>query len=107
MPRITFLQDDGTRILLEVQNGKNLMQAATGAGIEGIIGDCGGNLACATCHVFVDEDFLGVLPEPTQYERDMLDFTATPTKTNSRLCCQIIGTDALDGLLVTIPEAQE
>lgn len=107
MPNVTFIEWGGNETPVDVENGKNLMQAGTAAGISGIIGDCGGNLSCATCHVFVDPDYIPRIPAPNDYEKDMLEFTATAAEDNSRLCCQIVMSDALDGLIVWLPQTQE
>jgi len=86
--------------------GGSLMEALRGANIEGIVAECGGSLACASCHVFVDDDWFAKTGEPEGMEHDMLDCTATDRKPGSRLSCQVKLTEALDGLRVTIPETQ-
>jgi len=82
------------------------MMAATGHGIDGIVGDCGGVMSCATCHVFVEPAFAGLLPPPVGTEDQMLDYTAAERQTNSRLSCQIAMTNALDGITVRIADPQ-
>ena len=81
------------------------MQAAKQADLKEIPADCGGNMACATCHVYIDKDWLGKTGEATDMENDMLDF-AFDVEDNSRLSCQIKVTDELDGLVVKLPEKQ-
>ena len=82
------------------------MQAAVAAGISGIAADCGGLMTCATCHVFVQESFLALIGPPDAEERGMLEFAAVPVRPNSRLSCQIILTEALEGLTVELPATQ-
>lgn len=82
------------------------MVAASNHGIEGIIGDCGGAMSCATCHVFVDSAFSDLLPPVNDTENQMLDYTAVLREPNSRLSCQIVMSDAIDGITVQIPETQ-
>lgn len=96
----------GAPIALPCQTGQSLMQAAVDAGVPGIEADCGGMLTCATCHVYVREPFLALLPDMTADEDSMLDFTADLRKPNSRLSCQIPLTEALDGLAVDLPATQ-
>ncbi|WP_287431241.1 2Fe-2S iron-sulfur cluster-binding protein [Sphingobium sp.] len=82
------------------------MRAALNEGLEGMVGECGGGLACATCHCYVEEDWADRLPAPAQTELDMLECTASERRPSSRLGCQIIVSDALDGLVVHLPAAQ-
>ncbi|WP_434403884.1 2Fe-2S iron-sulfur cluster-binding protein [Sphingobium sp. DN12] len=86
--------------------GENLMRAALNEGLDGMVGECGGGLACATCHCYVEEDWADRLPAPAQTELDMLECTASERRPSSRLGCQIIASDALDGLVVHLPAAQ-
>ena len=97
---------DGASHHVEASVGESLMQAALRNGIEGIVAECGGECACATCHVYVAERFVGMLPPPDSVEADMLDFVAAERKTNSRLSCQIKLVAQLDGIEVTLPEKQ-
>jgi ferredoxin, 2Fe-2S len=90
----------------DVKIGQSLMQGATHAGIEGIAADCGGSLSCATCHVYVDEAWLDKLPAPSADELSMLELTAAERLPNSRLSCQLMATEALDGLRITLPPTQ-
>lgn len=106
MPKAIFLASNGESVVLEVKAGENLMRAATQAGVTGIIGDCGGNLACSTCHVYVDENFLRLLDLPSDHEDDMLEYTAAPRTPTSRLCCQIIMSDTLSGIRVEVAHPQ-
>jgi 2Fe-2S ferredoxin len=106
MPKAIYLSSDGSRSEVDVAVGTSLMQAAGANCIEGIVGDCGGNLSCATCHVFVDEGFLDLLPPVSTSEDQMLDYTAAGRQANSRLSCQLVMTEALDGLTVRIADPQ-
>jgi 2Fe-2S ferredoxin len=105
MARITFILKDGTDCAAEAEPGMTVMEAAVKNSIPGIAAECGGACACATCHVYVDEAWREATGEPEQMEEDMLDF-AFDVQPTSRLSCQIKVTDALDGLVVRIPEKQ-
>lgn len=105
MPTVTFISHHGQRHVVDVPVGETLMRAATDNNVHGIDGDCGGQCACATCHVYVDASWASRLPAMQARENDMLDFTTT-RQDSSRLACQIVITDALDGLTVTMPEGQ-
>lgn len=107
MPDITFIQADGTEHGLEAPAGVSLMQVATGAGIAGILADCGGQAQCATCHVYVDLAWSDRLPAPRPIEQAMLDCTAAERLPQSRLACQITITEDLQGLVVRMPEFQQ
>ena len=105
MTKITYkTQDDKTHII-DVQNGLTVMEGAIQNSIPGIDADCGGGMSCATCHVYVNEEWLDKLPAKEDGEEDMLDMAFEPKK-NSRLSCQIIVSDTLDGLVVNIPSKQ-
>ena len=105
MPKITYkTQDDKTHII-DVQNGLTVMEGAIQNDIPGIDADCGGGMSCATCHVYVNEEWLDKLPAKEDGEEDMLDMAFEPKK-NSRLSCQLIVSDTLDGLVVKIPSEQ-
>lgn len=106
MPRITYVQADGSSQILEPSTGKSLMLAAQSHGVAGILGECGGQAMCATCHVYVEESYLGRLPEMTEDEDVMLEEAVAPRRPNSRLSCQIAVTDELDGLVLHLPEEQ-
>ena len=101
MPRLVFIESDGTRNVVDAPLGLSILEIAHRNGID-IEGACEGSLACSTCHVIVDASWFGRLEEPSEDEEDMLDlaFGLTPT---SRLGCQIIITEELDGLTVTLP----
>lgn len=106
MPRVTFLRPGARTVEIEAAAGLSLMLAAVRAQVPGILGECGGSLACATCHVYVDPAFAAGLPPVTAAEDEMLDATASERRATSRLSCQIVLADALDGLVVTVPDAQ-
>ena len=106
MPHVVFIQPTGESHTVDVASGTSLMTAAVKHGVEGIIGECGGVCMCATCHIYVREDFLDKLPPILDTEEAVLDVTNAERMPNSRLSCQIKMTDALDGLTVTIPSSQ-
>ena len=106
MPDITFIEPDGREIGFEAPAGVSLMQAATGFGLAGIVAECGGSAMCATCHVYVDEAWVDKLPAPLSNELELLECTAAERLGNSRLSCQIKLTDAMQGLVVRIPDRQ-
>jgi ferredoxin, 2Fe-2S len=106
MPKITFVSPDGGRTTVEATDGDSVMQAALANGVEGIVAECGGAMMCATCHVYVDDDWESAVGEASEEERGMLDFAASEVKPASRLSCQIAITDDLDGLVVHLPDAQ-
>lgn len=103
MTTVTFITADHQRHPILAQDGISLMENARRANVRGIVAECGGACACATCHVHVADDWLLAVGEPDAMERDMLDFAAD-LRPNSRLSCQIRVTAALDGLIVYIPE---
>jgi len=105
MPKITYLDSSGNRKEIEVQKGLTVMEGAIQNNIPGIDADCGGSMACATCHVYVKEEWFNKLNKIEDGEQDMLDMAFEPKK-NSRLSCQIIVKDELDGLVVTTPSKQ-
>ena len=105
MPKITYIENSGNSQIIEVANGLSVMEGAVQNDIPGIDADCGGGMACATCHVYVKEKWLDRLPKKEEVEEDMLDMAYEP-KRNSRLSCQIIVSDELDGLSVSIPSKQ-
>jgi ferredoxin, 2Fe-2S len=107
MPDITFIQPDGSEQGFEAPEGVSLMQAATGYGVAGMVADCGGELRCATCHVYVDPAWAGQLPPPAAGELEMLGYTADERLPTSRLACQIRLTAELQGLVVRVPEFQQ
>ena len=105
MAKITYVSHDNQIHTVDVQNGLTVMEGAVQNDIPGIDADCGGGMACATCHVYVNEDWFDKLPQKEDGEEDMLDMAYEPKK-NSRLSCQIIVSDELDGLIVNIPSSQ-
>ena len=105
MPKVTYIEHDGTEHAVDLDAGLTVMEGAVNNGIPGIEGDCGGACACSTCHVYVDEKWRDKLKPAEDMETDMLDFAYEPDE-SSRLGCQITVTDALDGLVVRMPEKQ-
>ncbi|MFD3191353.1 2Fe-2S iron-sulfur cluster-binding protein [Sedimentitalea sp. HM32M-2] len=106
MAKITYIEHDGTQHQVEVANGLTVMEGARDNNIPGIEADCGGACACSTCHVYVDPAWIEKLPAKDDMEMDMLDFAYEPDPERSRLTCQIKVSDALDGLIVQMPEKQ-
>ena len=104
--RIQLIEADGRIHDLEGKAGQSLMRAAVDAGVEGIKADCGGLMTCATCHVYVDEAWAERLPEPSFDENAMLEMTAAERQPTSRLSCQIVLAETLDGFVAGIPETQ-
>ncbi len=105
MAKITFNTHDDKTHTVDVQNGLTVMEGAVQNDVPGIDADCGGGMACATFHVYVNEDWIDKLPDKEDGEEDMLDMAYEP-KSNSRLSCQITVSDELDGLVVSIPSKQ-
>ncbi len=105
MPKITYIDPSGKEHVVEAPVGQTVMEAAVKHAVPGIDADCGGACACATCHVYVDPEWLDKTGERNSMEESMLDF-ANEVEDNSRLSCQIKITEALDGLLVRIPKSQ-
>ena len=105
MAKITYIDYQDNSKTIEVENGLTVMEGAIQNDIPGIDADCGGSMACATCHVYVEENWLDKIPKAEEAEVDMIDMATDPKK-NSRLSCQIIISDELDGLTVTTPEKQ-
>ena len=105
MPKITYIEHNGESHTIEVTNGLSVMEGAVQNNIPGIDADCGGSMACATCHVYVKEEWFNKLPKKEDGEEDMLDMAFEPKK-NSRLSCQLMVSDQLDGLVVNLPEKQ-
>lgn len=105
MPNVTYRQHDGTETTIDVPVGWSLMEAAVQNGINGIVAECGGGCACATCHVYVEGD-TAALPAIGDMEGDMLECTAAERQPNSRLSCQLRMSEALDGMVVLVPEHQ-
>jgi len=103
MPKITYVTSDGNRHEVEVETGYSVMEGAINNDIDGIVAECGGACACATCHSYIDEGWLDKLPEMDDMEDSMLD-AAFERKSNSRLSCQIEVSEALEGLVVYVAE---
>ena len=105
MTKITYIEHDGKEHTVDVQNGLTVMEGAVQNDIPGIDADCGGSMACATCHVYVKDDWYDKLDEKSEGEDDMIDQAYEPKK-NSRLSCQITVSDKIEGLIVRLPEKQ-
>ena len=105
MPKITYIENNGNPHTIEVAAGLSVMEGAVQNDIPGIDADCGGGMACATCHVYVNEEWFDKLPKKEDGEEDMLDMAYEPNKF-SRLSCQVIVSNELDGLIVNIPVKQ-
>ena len=105
MAKITYKDHEGGSRTIEVENGLSVMEGAIQKDVPGIDADGGGSMACATCHVYVEEKWLDKLPKAEDAEVDMIDMAYEPKK-NSRLSCQLIVSDELDGLTVTTPAKQ-
>jgi ferredoxin, 2Fe-2S len=105
MPKIIYIDKSGNSKTVEVEVGLSVMEGAIQNNIPGIDADCGGSMACATCHVYVEEKWLNKLTKVEDAEVDMIDMAFEPKK-NSRLSCQLIVSNDLDGLTVTTPEKQ-
>lgn len=105
MPAVTIVEHNGRKHLLEASCGTSIMQVAMDNMVEGIVAECGGGGSCATCHCYIDPDWSDRAGELSGIEKDMLDMVLEP-QANSRLSCQVIMTDDLDGLVVRLPAAQ-
>jgi 2Fe-2S ferredoxin len=103
MPKIIFIHQDGTRKEVEVEPGYSVMEAAINNDIEGIVAECGGACACATCHSYVDEAWMDKMPPMSDMEDSMLD-AAYERRDNSRLTCQIEMKDEFDGLVIHVAD---
>lgn len=106
MTIINFVTANGVLHPVEAEDGLSLMQTARTAGLPGIVAECNGNAACATCHVYIDEEVAKTLPPPQDQEEDLLTFTASERRHGSRLSCQVLVSPALDGVVVEIPPTQ-
>jgi len=105
MPKITYIEHNGTEHVVDAEVGMTVMEAAIKNKVPGIEAECGGACSCATCHVYVEDAWRKVVGEPEEMEEDMLDF-AFDVRESSRLSCQIRVTDELEGLVVRVPEKQ-
>lgn len=103
MPNVTYVHSDGSRETLDVRVGQSVMDASVQAGLTGIIAECGGSCSCGTCHIYVEDEWFSKLDPVTQDEADILGFVVEP-RPNSRLACQIIVSNELDGLIVHTPQ---
>ncbi|MBD8890708.1 2Fe-2S iron-sulfur cluster-binding protein [Roseibium litorale] len=106
MPKLIFIEADGTRTEVDAQIGKSVMETARDGNVAGVVADCGGSLACATCHCYFSEDQMAALPSKSDTEADMLDFANAEVKDGSRLSCQIIVTEDMDGWEIRVPDTQ-
>jgi len=106
MTKVIFLDSAGSRTEAEVDDESSVMELAVANDVEGVVAECGGNCSCATCHVYVDPGWFGRLPAMDEMEDEMLDGTAAERRPTSRLSCQIAIGDALDGLIVEVPDRQ-
>jgi len=106
MPQITYVLADGARRAIEVPTGANVMRTAIEHDVPGIVAECGGAAACATCHVWVEPEFLAKLPLMTEIEDEMLESTAAERRRESRLSCQLVMRPGLDTLVVRVPPEQ-
>lgn len=105
MPKVTYVSHDGNERTVEAAPGTSVMEAAISNSVDGIVAECGGSMACATCHVFVDEAWLGRIAPMSPNEDGLLD-CRDDRADNSRLSCQIVLDDTLDGIVVRLPESQ-
>ncbi len=107
MPKVIYVGDDGQEFAVDAAIGESVMAAAVKNGVPGIVGECGGNASCATCHVWVREEFASAVgPPPNDMEEDLLDLAVSERREGSRLSCQLsVGPD-LEGLTVDVPPVQ-
>ena len=106
MPKVVYVEDAGQEHPVEATVGESVMTTAVKNGVPGIIGECGGNASCGTCHVWVREEFAGLVGEPNDLEEDLLEMAVTDRRDGSRLSCQISVSPELDGLTVDVPPQQ-
>ena len=106
MPRLIFRDADGRETIIDATAGLSVMEVARDNGVSGIVAECNGGLACATCHCYFPADLYAALPEPAATELEMLEFAASPQRPTSRLSCQVIVTEAMDGSVIDLPAAQ-
>ncbi len=104
MTKVIFIGQDGSRHEVDSTSGQTLMQEAIVNDVPGILADCGGSCACATCHCYIDEAWMDKVGPPNAHEEGLLEFAAGPRKATSRLSCQIVLTDEMDGLVVEVAE---
>ncbi len=106
VPKVVYVGSDGEQRIIDALVGESVMAAATKNGVPGIVGECGGNTSCATCHVWVREEYLPLIGEIGDMEEDLLDMGVSERRPTSRLSCQLTVDPALDGLTVDIPSEQ-
>ena len=106
MVKLVFVDADEREAHVDAAAGESVMIAAIRNGVSGILGECGGSLACCTCHVYLDDDWIGRVGPVSDFENEMLDMTASPREDGSRLCCQIEVDEALEGMRLRLPPAQ-
>ena len=106
MPKVIYVGEAGDERAVDATVGESVMATAVKNGVPGIIGECGGNASCGTCHVFVREEFMAVVGEPNEIEEDLLEMGVDDRRETSRLSCQIKVSPELDGLTVEIPPVQ-
>ena len=106
MPKVIYVGDTGQEPAIDAFLGESVMATAVKNGVPGIVGECGGNVSCATCHVWVRDEFLPLVGEPGEMEEDLLDMAVSERREGSRLSCQIRVAPELDGLTVDVPPEQ-
>lgn len=106
MPQITYIEHDGTQHRLDVPSGNSVMQGAVDNALDNLQAECGGAMACATCHVYVGDAWTDKFPARDAGEEDMLECIAAERKSTSRLSCQLQVSDDMDGLVIHLPETQ-
>jgi 2Fe-2S ferredoxin len=106
VPTVTFIDPSGRATKVDAPPGNSVMAVAVRHGVPGIVGECGGNASCATCHIYVDPSYQALAGPPHEMEEDLLDLGVSDRRATSRLSCQIALTDELDGLIVHTPESQ-
>jgi 2Fe-2S ferredoxin len=106
VPKVIYIDPEGLQHVVDAAIGDSVMTAAVQNGVPGIIGECGGNCSCGTCHVWVRDEFLPLVGSPGDMEEDLLDMGTSDRRAGSRLSCQMRMTEALDGLTVEVPPEQ-
>lgn len=107
MTKVTYIAADGKKTTIDAKDGDSLMQSAVANGIDGIVAECGGAMMCATCHVYVDQSFLGKLSDISESEEEMLDSVFSERREESRLSCQIKVGPQIEGIVLHMPEKQQ
>jgi 2Fe-2S ferredoxin len=106
VPKVTYVDADGNDRVVDADIGDSVMATAVRNGVPGIVGECGGNCSCATCHVWVRADYQSLVGGPGDLEEDLLDMAVEERREGSRLSCQIAMSEELDGLVVDVPPSQ-